>query len=123
MSLMSVASSSTRSSSAVFSDCLSCRQRYYNPSKCQVSLAQPHNITSHKPSICRFCILVPNSSPIDFLLSLKGQYQLTILINDINIGTVVVIRNTFQSFRLVCQHTVQLDTLLSAPIKFQLRCF
>jgi len=121
--LMTVASPSTGSSCLVPFDCPSCRWRHYKRSKCQPSLAQPQNITSQKTAVCMFCILIPNSSPIDFLLSLKGQYQLTILINDINMATVVVIRDALQSFRLVRQHTVQLDTLLSATIKFQLRCF
>jgi acetolactate synthase regulatory subunit len=81
------------------------------------------NVKFQNISIRRFCVFVPNNSPIDLLLSLEGQYQLAILIDDINMAAVIVICNTFQSFCLVCQHTVQLDTLISAPVKFQLRGF
>jgi len=89
-----------------------------------VSRHSPGHGTSRlgKTAACVFRIPAPNSSPVDFLLSLKGQYQLAILVNDINMATVVVICDALQSLRLVRQHAVQLDTLLSAAIKFQLRC-
>lgn len=68
-------------------------------------------------------IFVPNNSPINFLLSFKGQYQFSIFINNVNMATIVITSYTLQSFCLVCQHTVQLDAFLSTTVQFQLRRF
>jgi len=61
-------------------------------------------------------ILLPNNSPIDFLLGLKGQYQFSIFINNINMATVIITSYTLQSFCLISQHAVKLDAFLSTTI-------